>query len=1264
LSGSTGSGKKIGWVRLLFPYLRKHRKNLFLALGAAVVGSAAQATAPLIERQIVDNVILHRRAPLLPWLAVLVLIGVIAFGAAYFRRYRGGRVALDVQYDLRNAMFDKLQSLDFASHDRMPTGQLVSRANSDATLVQGLLSYFPNVTSNLLLLVSSLVIMLVLSPLLAVVSLVVAPSLLVIAYRMRSQIFPATWDGQQREGDVAQIVDEDVNGVRIVKAYGQEQRELYRLVDAAKRLYGSHMRVVRLQARYQPVLQSLPTMGQVAVLALGGWMVLHHELTLGTFLAFSTYLTQLMSPARTLAGILTVAQQARAGVERIFDLINTTPEIQDLPGAQPLPPIKGEVSFEHVNFGYEPDEPVLRDFDLHISPGETVALVGTSGSGKSTVTNLLPRFYEVWDGAIRIDGHDVRDVTLSSLRSQIGFAFEESFLFSASVSDNIRYGRPQATDEQIEAAAKAAQAHDFIRELPNGYDTMVGERGLSLSGGQRQRVALARALVADPKILVLDDGTSAVDSKVEHEIHLGLREIMRGRTTLLVAHRRSTLHLADRIFVVEDGAILDQGTHEELMQRCQPYRLLLSGPGDDEAAAQAPVLTPVSLAPTTRVGASSTAVSHLSDSPVPRGRVPATGLGPGLGRGGGGWRSALAPTPELLAKVAALHPIRDIAKVDVGVEARHDPSFSLWRFLQRFRAALGLGLLLVVLDALAGLAGPYLIAQGIDVGVLKGSYVALFVASGIFLFITLADLLDSVGETFVTGKTAERLMLALRIKIWAHLQRLSMDYYEREMAGRIMTRMTTDVDSFESLLEDGLISAAVSICTFAGVGFALCLLNWKLAAGTLTVIIPLAIATLIFRRKSAVIYDRARELIAIVMADFQENLSGVRESQAFVHEELSQTEFHRLGRRYLEARVAAQRLVATYFPFVQFLSDAADAVVLGIGAYLIYAGQLTAGALIAFLLYLDMFFSPIQQLSQVFDAWQQARASMRRVSELMALDTLTPAPAQPTPAGRLTGQIELRAIRFTYPTMAAPTRPGATRQPPKSALNGVDLVIPPGQTVAIVGQTGAGKSTLAKLLCRFYDPTSGRVLVDGHDLRSLDLTSYRRQLGYVPQDPFLFAGTVRDNIAYGRPEASDAEVEAAAAAVGADQVVAHLAGGYQYVLPERGRSLSTGQRQLLALARAELVDPPILLLDEATSNLDLATEARVSAAMSRLARGRTTVLIAHRLQTARAADRIVVMADGLLVEDGSHEQLLERDGQYASMWEAFALEDRRTGTFA
>ncbi|MGC2192347.1 MAG: ABC transporter ATP-binding protein, partial [Candidatus Dormiibacterota bacterium] len=574
-----------GWVRRLLPYLRPHRRAIAISLGAAVVGSACQAAAPLIARQILDNVILHHRSPMAPWLAALIGIGVLTFFATHLRRYQGGRVALDVQYDLRNAMYDRLMELDFSSHDRMPTGQLVSRANSDSTLVQGFLSFFPNVSGNVLLLVSSLVIMVVLCPLLAVVSLIVAPALLVISYRMRSQIFPATWDGQQKEGEVAQIVDEDVNGVRIVKAFGQEQHELRRLSDAAQRLYGSHMRAVRLQARYQPVLQALPTLGQVAVLGLGGWMALNHQITLGTFLAFSTYLTSMMSPARMLAGILTIAQQARAGLERIFDLVDSRPAIQDASDAIEMPRIEGEIHFRQVGFEYQSEAPVLRGFELTVAAGETVALVGPSGAGKSTAAAIIPRFYDINKGAVLIDGHDIRSVTLRSLRSQIGVAFEESFLFSASIRQNIAYGRPDATQAEVEAAAQIAQAHDFILKLPAGYDTVVGERGLSLSGGQRQRVALARALLTSPRILILDDATSAVDSKVEEAIHRGLREVMRGRTTVLVAHRQSTLGLADRIVVVDKGAVVDQGTHSELMGRCALYRLLLSGP-DGELGSQ------------------------------------------------------------------------------------------------------------------------------------------------------------------------------------------------------------------------------------------------------------------------------------------------------------------------------------------------------------------------------------------------------------------------------------------------------------------------------------------------------------------------------------------------------------------------------------------------------------------------------------------------------------------------------------------------------
>ncbi|HEY5221792.1 MAG TPA: ABC transporter ATP-binding protein [Microbacteriaceae bacterium] len=1307
-----------GWVRRLWRYMLRHRRNLVIALGAAILGSTCQTLTPLVARQIVDGVVVAKTQQLWPWLLLLIALSAAAFGFAYLRRYRGGRVALEVQTDLRNDMHDHLQAMDLTNLDRMPTGQLVARANSDSTLVQMLLSFLPIVSGNVIMLVLSLVVMLFLSPLLALVSLVIVPALLVISYRMRTRVFPASWDGQQREGDLAQIVDEDVGGVRVVKAFGQERRELERLAASAGVLYGSQMRAVRIQSRFQPLLEAVPAIGQVAILALGGWLALNNAITLGTFLAFSAYVAQLMAPARQLAGILTIGQQARAGVDRIFQLLDLTPAITDAPGAVDLPiavdlpgavdpssdgrsagqpAMRGaEIEFADVHFAYDGGSQALggvaSGFNLHIAQGERVALVGSSGSGKSTVAMLVSRFYDPQSGAVLVDGHDVRGLTRRSLRQQIGVVFEESFLFSDSVRSNIAYGRPDASDADIEAAARAAQAHEFIDALPHGYKTVVGERGLSLSGGQRQRIALARAILKSPRILVLDDATSAIDAKTEEHIHDALRDVLAERTLLLVAHRQSTLQLADRIVLLDHGVAVDSGGHDELMERNAAYRLLLSGLGDDlddEADDSIESLA-------TRVGepAGRTASAwNGADGDAPRSAsrsVGAPSLGPGLGGGGGGgggsWRLGLAPTPELLAKVATLPPVKDFPTVDLDAEAAHRGTFTLGGVLREFRRPLLIGLILVVLDALAGLAGPVLVKTGIDDGVATGSAAVLFAASGIYLMVVLADLLTEIGETFVTGRVAQRVMLSLRIRIFAQLQRLSLDYYEREMAGRIMTRMTTDVDQFESLIQNGLLSALVSIVTFVGVGVTLVLVNAELGLWVLSVVIPLAIATMIFRGKAARLYELSRERIAIVNADFQESLSGVRESQAFVHEAATEQRFHGLGDRYLESRVAAQRLVAVYFPFVQFLSGVADAIVLGVGATLIVSGQLTTGALIAFMLYIDMFFSPIQQLSQVFDSWQQTRVSVRRISDLMQLESLTPEGDDARDPGRLTGRIGIDDVHFAYPVPSDAPRIGAgelrgprdahlalsadaqfARAP--EALKGIDLQIEPGETVALVGETGAGKSTVMKLLARFYDPDSGRVHVDGRDvrrqdlggpdlrefdLRELDLRAFRLQLGYVPQEAFLFTGSIRDNIAYGRPDASDAVVEAAARAVGAHDFIAELGGGYLHEISERGRSLSAGQRQLIALARAELVDPVLLLLDEATSNLDLATEGHVSAAMQRVARGRATVVIAHRLQTAQAADRIIVLDHGTIAEVGSHDELLARGGRYAAMWDAFA----------
>jgi ATP-binding cassette subfamily B protein len=1243
--------KKQGWIRRLIGYMKPHKKNAFIAFGVAAAGQLIQSLLPIVQKVIVDDVITTHEKPLAPWLTLMLVMGVATFIFAYFRRFRGGRIALDVQHDLRTAIFRQLQQLDFAKHDELQTGQLVSRASSDVALIQGFLQFMPIGVANILLFIVSFAAMVWLSPLLSCIMLLVAPALLISAMRLRTSVFPASWDAQQKAGDVANVVEESVTGVRVVKGFGQENYENERLTARSRLMFAARVRLVNMQARLQPAMQTIPAFGQVAVLAVGGWLVMNGHISYGTFLAFSTYMLLITPPVRQFAAILTVGQLARAGAERVYDLLDSTPLVKDHDDAQPLEVSAGGVQFDNITFGYTSTEPVLKDFSLTVAPGETVALVGTSGSGKSTVGLLLPRFYDVHSGSVSVDGVDVRDVTLASLRASIGVVFEDSFLFSDSITNNIAFARPDATPAEVEAAARAAEAHEFIVRLPQGYETVVGEQGLTLSGGQRQRVSLARALLSDPRILLLDDATSSVDARVEEEIHATLRRIASQRTTILIAHRRSTLSLADRIVVVDHGQVVDSGTHDALWARCALYRMLLSGPGEDAEGLDAGTVD----LDDERVDGVTVAAwrgldeGELRDAEIAdRTRLGAGRVGPpgGGGGGGAGWMGgmggALAPTPELLAQVDGLPPANADPRIDVEAEAAPAPRFRFLSFLRPYRWWLAIGLTLVALDAACTLAGPILVRFGLDKGVAKDAPSVLWAASAVFLVVTLFDWWVMWADARVMGRTSERLLHALRIKVFAHLQRLGVDYYEHEMAGRIMTRMTTDIDALSQLLQNGLVNALVNLVTFVGVGIALTFMDPQLALISAAVLPPLVIGTLWFRAASSKAYEAAREHIAAVNANLQEGLSGVRVSQAFVREDRNQQQFEGIAANYRDARVHAQRLVAIYFPFVDFLSDIAVVLVLGAGSVLVTNGSLTVPTLIAFLLYLNLFFAPIQQLSQVFDSYQQARVAIQRITELLDTPTTVPEPVAPVPvpAGGLRGEIVLDNVRFRY------------SQAIDEALRGVELRIEPGQAVALVGETGAGKSTVIKLVARFYDPTEGRVCADGVPVNEYDAVAFHQQLGVVPQEAFLFSGTIRDNIAYARRDASDAEVEAAARAVGAHDFIAALQGGYLQFVSERGRSLSSGQRQLIALARAHLVDPAILLLDEATSNLDLQTEAKVQAAMGIAARGRTTILIAHRLQTARLADRIVVIDHGHVVEDGPHDELLSHEGHYAAMWAA------------
>ena len=1314
-------------ARVIWRSCLRHPGPLAAVVASTVLLTVLETITPLLTRDAIDVAtgqgdggasasVFSGMAPLAAVIAVFVGVGVARFLVQVVRRFTAGVLSLDVQHDLRVRLLTALQALDGPAQDRVRTGQVVSRSISDLQGIQGMLAMLPLTLGSVLKIFLTVGVMLMLSLPLTLVGLAVIPAVVAIALKSRSALYAATWTAQQKAADVATHVEETVTGVRVVKAFAQSTREVDELDSLSRGLYALRMRSAKLNARFQPALQALPQVSLVANIAVGGWLALQGRITVGTFVAFATYLTTLTALSRMVSTMLISLQLTAASIDRVGEVIESLPDHPD--PADPLPVPAGPVGLRlrgvtHSRGG----RTLLDDVSVDLPAGSTLALVGPPGSGKTILTELLGRHYVADSGSVEIVGVgapdtasvDIALATADDVRHAITVVPDEPFLRTGTLRDNIALADPEATDADIERAAAHAQV-TFIDQLPDGWDTAIGERGHTLSGGQRQRVALARALLARPRILVLDDATSAIDAGTESLIFDALRTHYGDITTVIVAHRSSTLELADHILILDGGRVSGYGTRDELVASHPGFADLMDLSDADRARARAALeasrsgdAAPLVIdAPdcaepdhaelwpsnadadgdgdpeSTDARAMSRAANRTMSTKGARGMGGGGmgggrgGMGGGMSGGGGmggGMGAAMMNAPvtrDLLDRIDALPPANEQPRIAASALDESKP-FSLPGLLSNARLLILSVIALLLVTTAADLAFPMLVRWAIDDGVSAGDETSLWLAAAAGLGVVMLSFLAIAGTTVLTSRTGERLLYALRVRSFRHLHSLGLDFFERQRSGRIMTRMTTDIDALSSFLQTGVAQGIIALFTLFGVTGMLLATNMTLAGVALLALPVVAAATVVFRSISSKLYTAAREQVSTVNADFQEAIGGLRAIQ--MHHRVADVEesFTRESDRYRRLRIRAQGAVATFFPGINLIAELTTAAVLFVGATQVAEGATTAGVLIAFTLYLGMLFGPIQQLSQVFDGYQQARVGLTRISDLLATEAVV-ADTGRSPGARSAakGDISLDDVTFHYsaaaPVSDAETSAGSDGGPESAGdgtptapviLEHLDLHIPSGQTVAVVGTTGAGKSTVVKLLARFHDPVDGSVRASGTDIREFPLEEWRGVLGYVPQEPHLFHGTIASNIAYGRPGATEAEITDAARRVGALTAIAAIPGGFTHPVGERGRGLSSGQRQLIALARAEMVDPALLLLDEATATLDPSTEATILAAADRATGRRTSVIVAHRLATAARADRILVLDRGRIIEDGTHADLLAACGTYAKLWASY-----------
>ncbi len=973
-----------------------------------------------------------------------------------------------------------------------------------------------------------------------------------------------------------------VQGLPTLKAFGQSTAYGRMLATKARALSDSTFWVLSLNVATRGLTDLGTALGSAAALALGTWRVEHGQMSVEALLIVLMAGTEIFRPLRDLRGVLHQGlngQAAAIGINALLGTETTAPA-----AGSPTGPLVPAIDFQNVGFAYSGGRRAAHaGLSFSIGSGERVGIVGPSGAGKSTIVRLLLRLHDPTAGVIRIGGRDLRDLDPRQVRGMIAVVAQDTYLFHGTVAENLRLGCPDASQDDLTAAATAANAHGFISDLPDGYHTMIGERGTQLSGGQRQRIAIARALLRDAPILVLDEALSSVDAENEAVIQQALDRLMTGRTTLILAHRLSSVIGADRILVLGDGAVVQSGRHQDLIRQDGAYRALM-GPQ---------VAEPDTL---------------LLDAPM-AGAEPAEGVA--------------APGP------ATANLSDDAAQVGWPETLR-----TLLRVVRPYRGQL----------AVTVLCGIGRVVAFIGVSVLGALVLAAvrahaptdLLVTALLIVAPLAGLLHWL-ESWIAHAMAYALLAEMRIDLFGKLDALAPAYLLRRRSGDLVALATQDVETVEYFFAHTIAPAIVAVLVPVAVLASLGVIAWPLALGLAPFLIYAGAAPVLGRKRIDRLASAARGALGAISAYTTETIQGLAEIVAFDAVGRRRDGFMRAVRDYQALRLALLGDLSFQSSALDVATGLGSLTVAAVGAWLVTRGMLTAAALPLVTLISVAAFLPVSEIAQVGRQLADTIASTRRLAVVHAEPVAITDGAQ-RPAAPIGGSaVTFRDVAFCYP--------GRTVR----AVSGLTFDVPAGSTVALVGPSGAGKTTVANLLLRFWDPDSGSIRLDGTDLRDLTLDGLRGRIALVAQDTYLFNDTLEANVRLARPDATAQQVNLALSRAALSDFVSGLPQGLATPVGERGVQLSGGQRQRIAIARAFLKDAPLLILDEATSHLDTISEQAVRSALDALMTDRTTIVVAHRLSTIQAADLILVLRAGTVIEAGTHEALLARGGAYARL---------------